>query len=132
MFDVNEIEIRAEDGLVGRRILGALGLVLHELRTLRNEVRTLATNDAALTQVVSDLAQAYADDYTALEAQIAALTAAQQNDDDAAEDAAVTGLQTLVATMKTNTAAANAAVAALNPPPAAAAPAAGDGSTATS
>lgn len=122
------IEIRDEIP-VERQIVAALNRVLFDLHTLKCEVRKLAKNDAALTQVVADLAQAYTEDFNALQTQIAALATAQQNDDDAAEDAAVASLQTLVAIMKTNTAAANAAVAALQTP---ADSPAGDGTTAAS
>jgi hypothetical protein len=93
--------------------------ISRDLHKLRKEVRQLAQNDAALTAVVVSLAAAYSADFAALEAQITALTNAQQNEDDPAEDAAIASLQALVTTMQTNTAAANAAVAALNPPPAA-------------
>jgi hypothetical protein len=115
-----ENEIREELPVLAQ-VLGLLDQVLHDLRELKDEVRKLATNDAALTQVVIDLNKAYTDDFNALEAQVAALTTAQANDDDAAEDAAVANLQALVSTMKTNTAAATAAIAPLTPPSAAAA-----------
>jgi hypothetical protein len=117
-----DIEIRENLPVLLAQVLELLDQVLHDLRELKDEVRKLAMNDAALTQVVIDLNQAYTDDFNALEAQVTALTTAQANGDDPAEDAAVANLQALVATMKTNTAAAAAAIAPLNPPPAAAAP----------
>lgn len=125
-----EIEIRDDLIPVERQILEALNRVLFELHTLKCEVRKLAKNDAALTQVVADLAQAYTEDFNALEAQIAALAVAQQNDDDAAQDAAVASLQALVVTMKANTVAANAAVAVLQTPPDTSTATAGDSSAA--
>jgi hypothetical protein len=119
-----EIEIREELPVLVQ-VVELLDQVLRSLRELKDEVRKLATQDAALTQVVIDLNQAYTDDFNALEAQVTALTTAQANGDDPAEDAAVASLQTLVGTMKTNTAAATAAIAALTPPAApASAPAA--------
>ena len=106
-----------------------LDAVLCELRQLKEEVMKMANNDAALTQVVSDLVDAFTANTTAVEAEIAALQKATTPGDDPVVDTAIFNLQSLVTTIKQSTAAAQAAIA---PAPAPAAPASVADATGTS
>lgn len=123
-----EIKVRIE-GLVAERIFEKLELILgiqgnmyREIKQLQLEVKKLANQDAALTQVVTDLVSAFTDNTTAVQAEIAAIQAQITPGDDPVVDTAVANLQALVDTMKASTAAAQAAVAPPATPPA-------DGST---
>lgn len=105
-------EIRGRDPRPGSlTVMEMLDLIYYELRQNREEVKQLADQDAALTQVVTDLASAFDDNTTAIEAEIAKIQSSVTPGDDPVVDTAITNLQTLVATMKASTAAAQAAIA---------------------
>jgi hypothetical protein len=105
-------------------LLCVLELLLHtnrKINLLTQEVRIMASNDAALTQAVQDLLSAQTDNFAALDAEVASLKGAQSGSDspDPVIDTAVTNIETIVTNLKASTAAAQAAIA----------PAPGTGST---
>jgi hypothetical protein len=119
MANQPEIEIKVRiEGLVAERIFEKLDLILgiqgnmhREIKQLQLEVTKLANQDAALTQVVTDLVSAFTDNTTAIQAEITAIQGAITPGDDPVVDTAVVNLQALVDTIKASTAAAQAAIA---------------------
>ena len=87
----------------------------HLSTTLLQEIRRMATNDAALTQAVQDLLDAYQANTTALEAEIDAMKTRGLDGADPAITASVSKIENIVAQMKQSTADAQSAIA---PPPA--------------
>lgn len=78
---------------------------------LTEEIRRMATNDAQLTQAVTDLLNGYNDLTTAIANEVAALKNKGLDGADPAISTAVTSIEGLVAQMQQATAAASAAIA---------------------
>lgn len=77
---------------------------LRSTTQMLEEIRTMATNDAQLTQAVQDLLSAYQDNTTAIEAELAAIKAKGLDGADPAIATAVTNIEQMVSEMKQSTA----------------------------